>query len=381
MSVLEVTSELYAEAEFCSTESGNGNAISKFTFVYPNRHPDLDAAVVDGTRTGLSNGTEQRNGSVDRHSERTESIKDSEEEEYLPEEESYESECDESLSEFSEEQDDEQDEFDETGTTDDCSSNASSQQRTAQKHHQSPIKLDKDGDAIVERQRKGAIEIEHRKSTRLDLVGLQIWRGALLLADYIMHNERKFKNSHILELGSGVGLTSIVASMYAREVICTDIDIGGLLDLIRGNLQRNAHLANPHCRTHVTELDFKVSYQDYPRELKNQLQHVQYVIAADVIYDDDITEAFVRTLVSLLLELPKLKAIYIALEKRYVFTLEDMDSVAPCYDYFLRYFQKRNSRFGVNRWKLINVCMNFPRFFDYEKVKDLVLLKICHAGK
>lgn len=63
--------------------------------------------------------------------------------------------------------------------------------------------------------------LEHRKSTRLDAVGLQIWRGALLLGDYIMHNERKFKNTHILELGSGVGLTSIVASMYAREVICT----------------------------------------------------------------------------------------------------------------------------------------------------------------
>lgn len=100
-----------------------------------------------------------------------------------------------------------------------------------------------------------------------------------------------------------------------------------------------------------------------------------------VIYDDDITEAFVRTIVSLLLELPKLKAIYIALEKRYVFTLEDMDSVAPCYDYFLRYFEKRNGRFGVNRWKLINVCMDFPRYFDYDKVKDLVLLKVCHASK
>lgn len=63
--------------------------------------------------------------------------------------------------------------------------------------------------------------LEHLKSTKLDLVGLQIWRGALLLADYILHNEKKFKNRKILELGSGVGLTSIVSSLYAREVICT----------------------------------------------------------------------------------------------------------------------------------------------------------------
>lgn len=356
MSVLEVTSELYAEAEFCSTDT---DAISKFTFVYPNRRV-TDA---NGTQTGQENGMDKRtNGLPETGKEKTPSIKDPDDEESVSYESDYE---DDSV--YDEE------EFD---SESECCK-ASEQSAASSKPS---IKLDKDGDLDVERQRKGAIEIEHRKSTRLDLVGLQIWRGALLLGDYIMHNERKFKNAHILELGSGVGLTSIVASMYAREVICTDIDVGGLLDLIRGNVQRNAHLSNPHCRVHVTELDFKASYQDYPRELKDKLQHVQYVVAADVIYDDDITEAFVRTIVSLLLELPKLKAIYIALEKRYVFTLEDMDSVAPCYDYFLRYFQKRNSRFGVNRWKLINVCMNFPRYFDYDKVKDLVLLKICHAN-
>nr|XP_040236082.2 methyltransferase-like protein 22 isoform X1 [Anopheles coluzzii] len=373
MSVLEVTSELYSEAEFCSTETGNGNSISKFTFVYPNRR---DAAPAEnGTQPGLANGMDKRyNGQPVADSEsKASSVKDSEEveEESCFEEESFASDYGDSLCE------EEQEEVLLYGESGDECCIATHQKDTKPP----PIVLDKDGDVVVVRQRKGAIDIEHRKSTRLDAVGLQIWRGALLLGDYIMHNERKFKNTHILELGSGVGLTSIVASMYAREVICTDIDIEGLLDLLRDNMQRNAHLSSPHCRVHVTELDFKVSYQDYPRDLKTKLQDVQYVIAADVIYDDDITEAFVRTIVSLLLELPKLKAIYIALEKRYVFTLEDMDSVAPCYDYFLRYFEKRNGRFGVNRWKLINVCMDFPRYFDYDKVKDLVLLKVCHASK
>uniref|UniRef100_A0A182JRA5 Methyltransferase-like protein 22 n=1 Tax=Anopheles christyi TaxID=43041 RepID=A0A182JRA5_9DIPT len=369
MSVLEVTSELYNEAEFCSTDKGNGNSISKFTFVYPNRR---DAAT-NGIQPVLTNGLDKQNGhSVAESSSKASSVNDPEEEVEEEgsclEEESLDWQYDENLC------GEEEDDYNESG--DECCTAA-----LQKKLKQPPIKLDKDGDVVLERRRKGAIEIEHRKSTRLDAVGLQIWRGALLLGDYIMHNERKFKNSHILELGSGVGLTSIVASMYAREVICTDIDIEGLLDLLRDNVDRNAHLSNPHCRVQVSELDFKVSYQDYPRDLKNKLQDVQYVIAADVIYDDDITEAFVRTMVSLLLELPKLKAIYIALEKRYVFTLEDMDSVAPCYDYFLRYFEKRNSRFGVNRWKLINVCIDFPRYFDYDKVKDLVLLKVCHARK
>lgn len=143
--------------------------------------------------------------------------------------------------------------------------------------------------------------LEHLKSTKLDLVGLQIWRGALLLADYILHNEKKFKNKKILELGSGVGLTSIVSSFYAREVICTgkilfiwfpfcifnclltvlDIDVGGLLQLIQANIVRNSSLKNPNCNVIVTELNFKVQYENYPDTLKAQLQDVEYVIAAD----------------------------------------------------------------------------------------------------
>lgn len=95
-----------------------------------------------------------------------------------------------------------------------------------------------------------------------------------------------------------------------------------------------------------------------------------------MIYDDTITEAFVITLENLLLELPKLKSVYIALEKRYVFTVEDMDSVAPSYEHFLRVFYRRNKRFGITRWKLSQVSLDFPRYFEYEKVKELVLLKI-----
>uniref|UniRef100_A0A182SGD3 Methyltransferase-like protein 22 n=1 Tax=Anopheles maculatus TaxID=74869 RepID=A0A182SGD3_9DIPT len=185
MSVLEVTSELYAEPEFCSTDT---DAISKFTFVYPNRR-ETDA---NGTQTGQENGIDKRtNGLPETGNEKTPNSKDPDEESCI-EEESYDSDYDDSV--FDEEETDSESEY--------C--------KTLEQSETTPkpsIKLDKDGDLDVERKRKGAIEIEHRKSTRLDLVGLQIWRGALLLADYIMHNERKFKNAHILELGSGVGLT------------------------------------------------------------------------------------------------------------------------------------------------------------------------------
>lgn len=53
------------------------------------------------------------------------------------------------------------------------------------------------------------------------MVGLQIWRGALLLADWLIHNNETIqKDSCILELGSGVGLTSIVAAIF-NPVVCT----------------------------------------------------------------------------------------------------------------------------------------------------------------
>ncbi|KXJ70022.1 hypothetical protein RP20_CCG025112 [Aedes albopictus] len=168
----------------------------------------------------------------------------------------------------------------------------------------------------------------------------------------------------------------LIVERKKKGVIEIDIDVGGLLQLIQANILRNSSLKNPNCNVVVTELNFKVPYVNYPDALKAQLQDVEYVIAADVIYDDNITEAFVMTLENLLLELPKLKGIYIALEKRYVFTLEDMDSVAPSYEHFLRVFYRRNNRFGITRWKLMQIPLNFPRYFEYEKIKDLVLLKI-----
>lgn len=62
---------------------------------------------------------------------------------------------------------------------------------------------------------------EHSVATELKLVGLQIWRGALLLGDYILSHPEVFQNKTVLELGSGVGFDSIIAGTLAKEIICT----------------------------------------------------------------------------------------------------------------------------------------------------------------
>lgn len=88
-----------------------------------------------------------------------------------------------------------------------------------------------------------------------------------------------------------------------------------------------------------------------------------------VIYDDRITDAFIKTIQNLLSVPPK-RLIYVALEKRYVFTIADLNAVAPCFDYFMQQLSKLK---GVT---FEEVELNFPQYFQYQRVKELVLLKI-----
>ncbi|MEQ2269311.1 hypothetical protein XENORESO_002777, partial [Xenotaenia resolanae] len=68
---------------------------------------------------------------------------------------------------------------------------------------------------------KGIIRIEHTMATPLEDVGKQVWRGALLLADFILSNPDTFRGATVLDLGAGTGLTSIVMATTAKTVYCT----------------------------------------------------------------------------------------------------------------------------------------------------------------
>lgn len=227
----------------------------------------------------------------------------------------------------------------------------------------SSMKIDDDGDLIVTRKTRAIIEIEHSSSTVLQLVGLQVWRGALLLADYLFHIRHELQDKQILELGAGVGLTSIAAAIYAKKVICTDVDIGGILELTRANVKRNGQILKGDLD--VMELDFK---KPFSSKLTKAITETDIVIAADVIYDDDLTDCLINVLGTILVKNPKI-TIYMALEQRYVFTLADLDSVAPCYEYFKRKATDKH-------WIIRDMCIDFPQYFEYERCKELLLLKI-----
>ncbi|KAJ8687891.1 hypothetical protein QAD02_023686, partial [Eretmocerus hayati] len=228
------------------------------------------------------------------------------------------------------------------------------------------VEQDEDGDLVLDRNEEGVILIKHSRSTELALVGLQIWRGALLLADYILSFPELFQNKVILELGSGVGFDSIIAAMVAKEVICTDVNVGGILKLIEDNFYRNKELIKS--KTCVTELDFM--NLNWNAILNEKMKNVDVVMAADVIYDDKITDGFVKTL-GKLFDFPNIRQIYVALEKRYVFTIADLDSVAPSYEEFFRSLRRHKLDLAIDEIKL-----QFPQFFRYQRLSQLVLMKI-----
>ena len=83
------------------------------------------------------------------------------------------------------------------------------------------LECDSDGDLDLPRRSDTLAErkllLEHRMTTDLAGVGLQVWRGSLLLSDYLLHHHQHLCDKNILEVGSGTGLASIVASFIGSR--------------------------------------------------------------------------------------------------------------------------------------------------------------------
>ncbi|XP_068618591.1 methyltransferase-like protein 22 isoform X2 [Battus philenor] len=234
-------------------------------------------------------------------------------------------------------------------------------------------RFDEDGDLDVERPCKSVIKIEHSSKTKIALVGLQVWRGAFLLGDLLIHLglNGELNDKNVLELGAGTGFTSFIAAMYAKKVICTDIDLGGILELIKLNAKNNKNLIKSQFK--VMPLDFTET--EWSHQLTNEINNVNIVVAADVIYDDDVTAAFISTIQKIMNTSPP-KVLYVVMEKRYVFTIEHMESVAPCYETFLALLDKVKAENVHSAWTVEQMPLDFPKYFTYDRVKELVLWKI-----
>ncbi|KAJ7305708.1 hypothetical protein JRQ81_010074 [Phrynocephalus forsythii] len=253
-----------------------------------------------------------------------------------------------------------------------------------------PIILTTGGEPSEEGEPKGSsrdvVKIEHTMATPLEDVGKQVWRGAFLLADYILCKPDPLKDCTVLELGGGTGVVSILAAQAAKTVYCTDVG-EDLLDMCERNVALNKHLTeSAGGKVKVKELDWLkndfCTDPDRPHswsedEIAELYDLTTVILAADVFYDDDLTDAFFRTLYRLTGNLKNPCAIYLSIEKRLNFTLRHMDVACEAYGRFRRCLDALVTlRDGRVRYAVEPVELSFPQRLVYERVAQLELWKI-----
>ena len=235
--------------------------------------------------------------------------------------------------------------------------------------------FDDDGD-LVRESNEEEIEfvIKHKLSTDLNGVGYQVWRGALLMSDYIIANiENDFKKKsavghwkNVLEIGAGTGLASIALSRFCSDNSIFTTDLPELVDLLKENLH-----SNNSKNVEVFPLDLK----DFTKDTK--FREIDIVIGADVIYDNDVTDGVINFLQRLLDDATKdtLEFIF-TIDKRYIFTIDDMETVAPSYEYFMSQLTDLDQT-GAWNIKIEEIPADqIHQTFCYERSPDLCLILI-----
>ncbi|XP_032113963.1 methyltransferase-like protein 22 isoform X1 [Sapajus apella] len=292
-----------------------------------------------------------------------------------------------------------------------------------------PMILAQEEDNIVGEEAQGSphdiIRIEHTMATPLEDVGKQVWRGALLLADYILFRQDLFRGCTALELGAGTGFASIIAATMARTVYCTDVG-ADLLAMCQRNIALNSHLAatgalhpaRPEvthftgsslcpdgppppsawssapctaCRNEcgvvkVKELDWlkddlctdpEVPFSWSQEEISDLYNHTTIILAAEVFYDNNLTDAVFKTLSRLAHRLKNACTAILSVEKRLNFTLRHLDVTCEAYDHFrscLRALEQL--RDGNLHFVVEPVEASFPQLLVYERIRQLELWKI-----
>ena len=228
--------------------------------------------------------------------------------------------------------------------------------------------FDDDGD-LVRDSNEEEIEfvIKHKLSTDLNGVGYQVWRGALLMSDYIIANiGNGFKKKSVLEIGAGTGLASIALSRFCSDNSIYTTDLPELVDLLKENLH-----SNNSKNVEVFPLDLK----DFTKDTK--FREIDIVIGADEIYDNDVTDGVINFLQWILHDSSRGNLEFIfTIDKRYIFTIDDMETVAPSYEYFMSQLTDLDQT-GAWNIKIEEIPADqIHQTFCYERSPDLCLILI-----
>lgn len=80
---------------------------------------------------------------------------------------------------------------------------------------------------------------EHKKATHSFPFWAKVWPAAKALSQFINSNQELVSEKIILEIAGGLGLPSLVAAKFSKEVICTDV-IPEAVSFINTSIQLNS---------------------------------------------------------------------------------------------------------------------------------------------
>ncbi|KAK9851897.1 hypothetical protein WJX84_009162 [Apatococcus fuscideae] len=248
----------------------------------------------------------------------------------------------------------------------------------------SEVGRDSDGDLVVDRRdgRRAILRLEVPKaSTPLQTVGLQVWAGALLLADFLLAHPELFSGHIALELGSGTGLAGLCLARVAKLTFLTDAE-PSVLQQLQANVTLNASLFRYRDAVRVRCLDW---FQGVPSKEQDAnphgwgpedlaaLQQVEVLLAADVIYDDDLTAAFLHCACAILAQAARACSLYLTIEKRFNLGFGDQEPRAQMYDDFMARVKHGCHTADHNlRGRLIDIT-SLPQHFTVERSKHVEL--------
>ncbi|OII74223.1 uncharacterized protein cubi_01067 [Cryptosporidium ubiquitum] len=147
-----------------------------------------------------------------------------------------------------------------------------------------------------------------------NLVGMRPWSAAYRLVEWLVHSsklERNVANSDIIELGSGIGISSIIpfSVLPIKSVYSTDYD-PTIISNLKYNFEINGISLNSESEestqssstkrcARVMCLDWETTNINIAKKIIKPLMN-PIIISSDVIYDNELTFLFVKTLQFLL---------------------------------------------------------------------------------
>jgi predicted nicotinamide N-methyase len=109
----------------------------------------------------------------------------------------------------------------------------------------------------------------------------ELWPSSIALSQFLLEKNKILPGQKVLELGCGLGLAGLVAGKLGAQVTFTDY-IADALELARLNWEQNIPTG-------------KASFELMDWRNPNLSIHPDWIIAADVAYEERVLEPLIRT--------------------------------------------------------------------------------------